>query len=122
MPLGIQNITQITQQNITDITNVTGFSELMININHSIFNGYLYFVLLWVLWIILFVAAQERENSPLINAMYSGAGVTIVSFFLRAILVVEEGVEIGLLSESQMWIFPILTVVLALFNYMTKQN
>jgi len=122
MPIGITNTTVIYETMINNIVNVTSYPELLININTDIFNGYLFFSLLIVLWIILYVASQELNNAPLINAMYSGAGVTIVSFFVRAIMIYVDGVEKGLLTDTQLWIFPVMTVILALINYMIKDS
>jgi len=113
MGFGITNITAVTMDNITSITNVTNYPEFLINVNNMIYNGIFYFILLWIFWIIMFVAAQQVKNEPLINAMYSGAVVTMVSFFMRAITVVRHGIILGLLTDWQMWIFPLITIVIA---------
>lgn len=120
MPIGIGNET-ITEELILSFGNSSGIAELMIKVNNVVFNGYLFFILLVVLWIILFWALQEREDSPLINMMYSGASVTIVSFLLRAVIIYYDDVGQGLLSDPQLWIFPLITLILAMFNWFAKE-
>ena len=121
MPLGIGNVTAVTMQNLTDITNVSSLPELFININHIVYGGILYFILLWVLWVILFLAANQRNNAILQNIMYSGAVVTIISLFLRAMEVSTNGLPLGLLTDFQMWVFPIITILVAAVLWMTRQ-
>lgn len=118
--VGIDNVTIITQADITSFGNVSGMSELMIRISNDVYGGMLYFILLFVLWIILFFALQDRDDQPFINIMYSGAGVTIVAMILRAVIVYQDGIERGLLSDAQLWVFPIITIILAMFNYFNK--
>jgi len=122
MPFGIQNVTAPNMSQIIDIANTTDYTSLMVNVNNVIYNGYLYFVLLWVLWIILFWATNEQNNNILQNAFYSGFVVSLVSLFLRAIEVYHNGVLLGLVTDRQMWIFPVLTALLGLVLWMTKNN
>lgn len=122
MPIGITNTTNVTLQNITDLVNVSSVPEFMINVNTIVYNGYLYFILLWVLWIILFFKAQQKENQLLTNAMYSGTVVTLVSFFFRAIEIVQNGVLNGLLTDFHLWVFPLITIVIATILWLTKRE
>ena len=122
MPIGINNMTSVTLQNLTDITNVTTYPEFLINVNHIVWGGVFFFIMLWLFWIILFIAAQQVKNEILINAMYSGAIVSVLSFFARAIYVVQMGVVKGLLTDAQMWIFPIITLCLAGIIWATKRS
>lgn len=120
MPIGINNATTVTLQNITDIANVTDMPQLFLKINHFVFDGWYWFIMLWVLWYILFVAANQVTDQPLNNAMYSGLIVSILSFLLRGIRVVENGVLMSLLTDHQLWVFPVITAVLAAIIWSIK--
>ena len=121
MPIGINNITVVTLDNITDIANASSYPEFLINVNHTIYGGILFFVLLWVLWWILFKAAQEVKDEMLVNAMYAGVIVSVVSFILRAVNIVTEGIVKGMLTDVQMWVFPLITIILATIIWGSKQ-
>lgn len=113
----------ITLDNITGMINLTTNepAEFLINVNWQVYGGWFFFVLLWVFGFILFRLAQQKEDQPLINAMYVMAGLTILSFFLRAIYVIKGGVVYALLTDFQMWIFPLFTALLAaMVRYMSK--
>jgi len=105
----------VTLENITSMINLTTGqpAEFLINVNWQVYGGWFFFILLWILGFILFRLAQERQDQPAINAMYVLASLTILSFFSRAIYVIKHGVVMGLLTDYQMWIFPLLTAVLA---------
>ena len=112
MPFGIQNVTAVSLQNLTDIANVSSYPEFLGNVNNIIYEGYLFFILLWVMWIILFVAANQVNDQLLNNGMYSGAVISLLAFFLRAISVTNSaGISYGLLTDFQMWMFPIITII-----------
>jgi hypothetical protein len=122
MPTGMmQNATNVTLEGVKDIVNVTSAHDFMINVNHDIYGGWLFFVLLGLLWIILFVAANKVRDEPLNNAMYSGAVVSILSLILRAIEISESGIIRGLLTDHQMWLFPLITTIIAGIVWATKQ-
>jgi len=122
MPFGIQNITAPNISVITDIANTTDYAELMMNVNHDIYGGYLFFALLWVLWIILFWASNARNNQILQNLFFSGFVVSVISLFMRAIEVYQNGVAYGLVTDRQMWIFPVITAILGLVLWMVKRK
>jgi len=111
---GFTNITHITLDNITEIANSTSYANIMIKVNHTIYEGWLYFILLWLLCFIIFRAAESKNPDFLRNAMYSFTAATLVSFFMRAITMVREGIIQGLVTDHQLWIFPILTILFAL--------
>ena len=114
--VGIVNGTNITMQNITDIANVTSYSDFLINVNDTVYGGWFYFILMLVLWIILYFAANDVRDQPLNNAMYSGAVVTIVGFFVRTL---TSGGS-SLLTDFQLWIFPLVTIILATIVWAVK--
>jgi len=122
MGFGIANVTAITYENLSEMVNVTSFPEFAININHDVYNGWLYFFLLWIIGIIVFYKLQTKQDQPLINAMYTGTLLTFIALFLRAIEMVQNGIVRGLLSDFQMWIFPLLTVLLAGIIWATKEK
>jgi len=121
MPLGFENSTTlITMEHLNNLTNVSSLSEFYINVNHTIYGGWLYFILLLVFMVIIFIAANRQRDQILNNLMYSGAATTVISFIFRAIFIVKDGIYYGLLTDSQLWIFPIFTIILALIVYSTK--
>jgi len=118
---GIGNVTSITQEGLMNLTNVTGMADFAININHDVFGGLLYFILLWVLWVILYSVLQQVNDQPFSNIIYGGIFVSVLSFFLRAITLTQDGVVRGLLSDFQMYVFPLLTIILGVILYSTKE-
>lgn len=112
----------VTLKNITDMINLTTGdpTEFLINVNWQVYGGWFFFILLWILGIILWRLAQGKQDQPLINAMYVMTTLTILSFFLRAIYVIKGGVVYALITDWQMWIFPLLAALLAaIVKYMS---
>lgn len=122
MVFGIENATAPNLTTIIDIANVSDLPELMINVNNTVYNGYLYFTLLIVSWIILYFAANEVNNQVLQNLFFSGFVISLVSLLLRVIEVTRNGVVQGLLTDKQMWLFPIVTALIGLVLWMTKHE
>lgn len=118
--VGFDNTT-LTIDQLTQIANISSPSEFFINVNHDIYDGYLYFILLFALWIILYMVAQGVIDQPLTNMMYSGAVISIISVLMRGIYVYHMGVARGLVTDYQMWIFPIITAVIAFILWATKE-
>ena len=121
MPIGIANQTAINMSNLISLTNSTRIYEMFINVNNDIYSGWLYFVLLLVTWFILFIAANKVNDQMIQNLMLSGVVVSILSLLLRAVTVVQNGIVRGLLSDFQMWMFPIITVLLAMIVWGSKE-
>jgi len=122
MPIGINNATAVTMDNITQMTNITQFGEFLVNVNWMVYGGWLYFILLWVLWVILFKAAQANSDQMLNNAMYAGVIVSIVSLLLRGVNFAVMGVTRGLITDKQLWVFPLVTIMLAGYIWATKEG
>ena len=121
MPIGFVNATNVTMTNLTEIMNVSSFTELLVNINHTIYGGWYFFIMLWVLWVIFLGVAEDKNPQLLVNAMYSGAVISLISFFLRAIIFTTAGgITQGLLNDYQLWIFPLITIILATILWMTR--
>jgi len=122
MTLGMGNASAITLNNITDMVNITNNDPMtfFINVNHTVYGGWLYFFLLLVLWVILLFAAQSKRDLLGANLMYSGAAVSLVSFFFRAVYITRSGLVLGLLTDFQMWIFPLVTIIVGVILYATK--
>ena len=108
----------VTMKNITDVINITSGDpvEVLINVNHVIYGGWYTFIIMCLLGFILFKLSQRKENQPLVNAMKVSTVLTILSFFLRAMSLVKYGVVWGMLTDFQMWIFPLLAAILATIN------
>jgi len=124
MPLGfgITNTTTVNMTNLTAVGNATNLPEFMINVNHIIFNGWLYFALLLAFWIILYLSSNSIKDQPINNLMYSGAFISILSFFIRAIFVVRDGIVYGLITDFQLWVFPVTTSLLAAIIWAIKDR
>lgn len=112
----------VTMQNITDIMNVSSPTELFININHDIYGSWLFFFLIATLWVILFFIAQSREDAPLANLTGAGVIPSIVSLLLRGVYIMELGAEKGLLTDFQLWIIPLTTIIFAMILYFMKRE
>lgn len=122
MVFGMNNQTIVNMENITELSNVTNLPEFMIKVNHIVYGGWLYFILLMLFWIILFFIAQDYKDDLLNNAMYTGAVITILSFLFRVIVMTQAGIVYGLLNDSQMWLFPLITIILAAIVWSTKRT
>jgi len=119
--MAITNLTNASLAKINYMANSTTFPEFMIKVNHTVYDGVLYFLLLFILVIILFVAAQRVKDNVLVNALFSFGSVTVLSFILRGFYIVQDGLRLGLLTDKQLWIFPIITIVLAVISWATKE-
>ncbi len=119
--VGITNVTNTTLEQVLGIANSTSIPEFFIRVNHTIYNGWFWFIMLWVLVIILYVAAQKFKDQPLNNAMYACGVATVLSFVLRGVIMVIDGSTLGLLTDHQLWVFPIITIVLATIIWSIKE-
>ncbi len=120
MPGFINGTTNVTIEILEGIVNVSSFPEFMIKVNETVYNGVFWFIMLAVLWIILFRAANKMKDQPLNNAMYSGAIVSIVAFLSRAVTATIDGTKFSLINDQQLWIFPIITIILAVIIWSIK--
>jgi len=59
---GLINITNVSIENLTSITNVSSVSEFFINVNTDIYSGMLFFIMLWVLWVIFIIRSGLNEQ------------------------------------------------------------
>lgn len=122
MSFGIVNATNISIENITSLVNVTEPTSFFININNVVYDGYLTFILLNLLGIILFLRAQKNEDQPLPNAMVALTVISVIGMFVRVIYIVQNGVVVGLITDFLLWIHPLCSVILATIIYATKDN
>lgn len=117
MPIGFQTPANISMDNLTGMINNTDVAVTLINMNHTIYQGYFFFILLWLLAIILYFAFLNNDedirgvNDYLVYSLYSFTIVSILSFFLRAIYIVRHGVILGLINDWQLWLFPVLVIL-----------
>ena len=121
MAIGILNITNTSMTDINYLVNSSNLAEFYIKVNHVIFQGWFWFIMMWVLFIILFVAANKVKDQVLNNIMYSFAAVSVLTLLLRGVNMLIEGVVQGLVTDSQMWVFPILTILCAGVVWATKE-
>lgn len=113
--MGIINQTNVTLDNITNIINVTSGDpvEFFLNVNTMIYAGWFFFILLWILGFLLFRKAQQKQDQPMVNIMYVATALTILSFFMRALYIVKFGLTYAMLTDFQMWIFPLIATISA---------
>ena len=110
----LTNATNYTIEEIIAVSNVTDPIQFLQNANNFIYNGMFYFIIMWVLWVLLFIAGQKlKDDAPLVNAMFGGAICSIAAIILRVM---------QLMSDHQMWIFPIVTSIIAVIVWSTKDN
>lgn len=112
---GIQGVNNITIDDLISIgNNITDPMQFFSNVNEVVYTGLLFFVLMWVLVVIIYLALQQFKDQPLIHAMYATTLTGIIGFLLRAIEVIGvNGVTVSLITDNQMWIFPIIAIILA---------
>ena len=123
MPIGIANSSTITWDNISYLSNSSSIPELFIRANWQIYGGIFFFIMLLVFWVILVMVAYRIDrNNILRDTMYSGAVISVLSFIVRGIYIVENGVRKGLLNDTQLWIFPLVTLIIGAYLYATKRN
>jgi hypothetical protein len=121
MAPGLYNATSISIENITGLAaNPSDPVGFLIGVNTTVFDGWMFFMLLLTAMFILFFSFQTRQNQPLNNLLYSSVICTVLSFLLRAITMVYLGVEVGLLSDLQMWVFPLATATLSAIIWAIK--
>jgi hypothetical protein len=120
MPGMIVNFTNVTLSNVTGLGNVSSYAEFAVKVNTIVYAGWLFFLLLCLVWIITFLAANKVRDQPLNNMMYSGALVTILSLVIRGVEASVYGVSQALLTDHLLWVFPILTLVLVIIVWATK--
>ena len=117
---GIYNITNVTFSGLESMANSTDLPTFLVKINQIVYAGWLWFILLLILWVILFVSANKLNNKPMSNAMYASAICTVLGFVLRAIHVTINGGVYSLITDHQLWVFPIFTIVLVVIIWSTK--
>lgn len=122
MAFGLQNATNITYENITAITNISSPEQFFVTVNHIIYSGWLYFIILCVLTVILWALAQQNRDAVLSNFFFAFLGVSVLSLFLRAITATIYGVQYALISDNQLWFFPIMTALLGSIMWMTRND
>ena len=118
---GLQQINNITLKNVTDIANITSPEQFFINVNVMVYGGWLYFILLCIIFAIIYVGLLKNGTKGLSSAIYASTACTILSFLLRAVYYTQGGVTKALLSDFQLWIFPIFAIVLALINWSVQE-
>ncbi len=111
MPIGIFNATNVSLDQIIDISNVSSMPEFLVNVNNIVYGGVYWFIMMFVFYIILVVIGYKMSDQLMNTLMYSAAVISMLSFVLRGL---------SLLSDFQLWVFPIITIVLALITWATR--
>lgn len=126
--VGINNVTAINFSSVNEIINSTNIAEFTVKVNWIVFDGWMFFSLLMVLWFILIMTAHRKqiargvEPRVLHNMMISGYPVTLASFLLRAVEVYIYGIKKALLTDYQLWIIPLIMVVIATTLWIIKDD
>jgi len=118
---GLKNATNVTLDQLNNLANSSTLPEFYVKINTLVYGGVLWFTILCVLWTILFLGMQRRTDKFLNNLMYSGAVVSVLALLLRGVGVVLAGSFTPLIEDKLMWIFPIITIILAAVLWATKE-
>jgi hypothetical protein len=122
LKMPISGMTNVTMENLTRLTNVSDLPEFAIQVNNIIYNGMLWFILLIVFFVVLFIILyRNKQEAPLQSLFYASISTTILSFLLRGVTMYYKGVLQGLLTYHQLWIFPIITLLLGLGIMMTRE-
>lgn len=121
MGFGIAQFTNVTLDNITAVANITEPAQLYINVNNMIYGGILIFLFLLGLMMLIFIKAQRLNDQPLVNLMYASAFVSLVAITGRIIFITVAGTQQSLISDTYMWVFPIITALLAGINWIIKK-
>lgn len=122
MGMGITGITNVTMDNITAIVSGTEPQDFFLRTNLIVYGGILYFALLLVLYVIIYITAQKMENAPLHNMYYASLITAVIGFFTRAIYSIYNGTIISMLTDKQVWIFPLLTIILGTILWASKRE
>jgi hypothetical protein len=120
--MGIEGITNVTIENITAIVSGSSPQDFFLLVNHVVYGGILYFALLLLLWLIIYLFAQKTEDQPLNNMFYSSLLVSVIGFFSRAIYTTYNGGIISMLTDSQLWMFAILTTLFGTILWASKKE
>jgi len=80
--------------------------------------GFLYYVSFNVVHFILCINEQIRPNNAKCHVFRCSNNS--FNFVLRGIYIVREGAIQGMLTDFQLWIFPIVTALIAVFVWATK--
>jgi lipoprotein signal peptidase len=119
---GLQNATNVTYDQISQITNISSPEQFFVTVSQIIYNGWLYFVLMCILVLILFALAQQANDAVLSNFFFAFLGVSVLSLFLRAITANIYGIQYALISDNQLWFFPIMVALLGSIMWMTRKE
>ena len=119
---GIEGITNVSWENITSIVSGPEPQDFLLRTNLIVYGGILYFALLLVLFVIIFVTAQKREDAIMHNLYYSSLITSVIGFFTRAVYSVYNGTIISMLTDKQVWIFPLLTIILGTILWASKRE
>ena len=112
--VGIDSATNISRSVLLDSVNVTGPAEWFAKINSTMFDGWGFFmVYVFVVGLVFFVVSMKlREGDVLGNAYYTVAFLSLGGFLVRGIEFANGSSVYFLMSDFQMWIFPVLTAIL----------
>jgi len=120
--VGITNVTNVSMEDILQITNFTTPADMFLYVNEVIYGGWMFYMLMWVLAIILFVTAQGLRKEPMSNALYSFGIVSIISIFARSVQAYYQGNWISMLTDFQFWTFPLITSLLGSTMWAIKRD
>lgn len=120
MALGFSNQTVVSLDNLTKLGNISRYEEFYVNVSHDVYGGWLFFIALAILWFVLYQSMRDAVPNNMTRGMYSGAVITILSLLGRAVQVSLAGDLRPLLTDAQLWVFPLITLVLAWILWATR--
>jgi len=121
MPGFINSFNNVTMSNITSLSNNTNLADFYIKVNTQVYDGWLSFMILITLGIILFLALNKINDNPSKNLMYVTTLLTLISLLLRGVYAIIGGLYYAFITDYQLWVFPIITAVIILVIWATKE-
>jgi hypothetical protein len=119
----ITNQTNITMDKVMELANFTTPADFMVRVNQTVYSGLFWIIMLWLLFIVgIMIAHGRRPDRFLQHVLFSGAICTVLGFLMRAVTAVIDGVRYSMISDHQMWVFPILTLIVAAIVWATKER
>jgi hypothetical protein len=122
MSFGILNSSNVTLDKINDIANFSDPTMFMVKVSNIVYGDILYITLLFTIFIVLYLVAQQVKDSIMTNLTISAAACSVLGFVLRTIQYTYNGELHLLLNDYQLWIFPIITILFTAFIYATRDK
>lgn len=123
MPGFLTNTTNVQLTDIINLTNASSLPEFAIKADLIMFGGVFWSIMLWLTVAVLFFAAQKRNpDQPMQNLFYSFGIISIIAILARSVTALIGITTQSLINDHQMWIFPVITMILGAILWATKDR